>query len=63
MQKKHDRRWQVYGENHHSAKLTDREVYLLRDLRADGFTYRQLANVFEISKSQVANIVLRRQRH
>lgn len=58
--------WQPYGEHHHSAKLTDHEVALVRQLRRGErgyWTYARLAEKFEISKSQVRNIVKRRQRH
>ena len=54
--------FQPYGQGHHSAKLTDREVDKLRQFRREGWTYAALARVFEISKSQVRNIVKERQR-
>ncbi|WP_369952282.1 hypothetical protein [Ralstonia syzygii] len=44
------------GEDHQNAKLTNAEVDLLLGLRAEGWSYRQLASKFEISKSQARNI-------
>lgn len=41
------------GQDHQNAKLTDREVELLLELRDQGWTYRQLAEKFEVSKSAV----------
>lgn len=45
------------GDSHHNAKLTDHEVDLLLAMRDEGLTYQQLADKFEISKSQARNIV------
>jgi predicted DNA-binding protein (UPF0251 family) len=45
------------GEAHHNAKLTDREVELLRRLHEEGIGYRRLSLKFEISRSQVRRIV------
>ena len=45
------------GENHHRAKITDHEVELIRGLRKEGWDYLRLALKFEISKSQVRNII------
>lgn len=59
------RRWAPRGEFHHKAVLTDHEVDLVRALRRrePGYwTYARLAEKFEISKSQVRNLVKRRQR-
>ena len=50
------------GENHHRAKLTDHDVDLLRAIRKEGWSYRLLALKFEVSKSQVRNIVKGSQR-
>jgi ribosome-binding protein aMBF1 (putative translation factor) len=44
------------GEDHQRAKLTNHEVDLLLELREDGWSYRRLADKFEISKSQVRYI-------
>lgn len=62
MHKKARSVWQTYGENHHRAKLTDREVDQLRVLARAGMGYRKLAKMFDMSRSQVRRIVLKRQR-
>lgn len=57
--------WQVYGENHPRAKITDHEVALLRKLRREDrvhWTFQRLADTFEICETQARNIVHRRQR-
>ena len=50
------------GEDHQRAKMTDAEVDLLLAMRDDGWSYGSLARKFEVSKSQVRNIVQGRQR-
>lgn len=46
------------GEDHQNAKLTNREVDLIREMHEqDGLGYRRLAAKFEISPSQVRHIV------
>lgn len=45
------------GQDHHRAVLTDAEVDTIRDLREEGWSLGQLAQKFEVSKSQVARIV------
>jgi Mor family transcriptional regulator len=45
------------GEDHHRARLTNGDVDLLLVLREEGWSYRRLAKKFDISKSQVRNIV------
>lgn len=44
------------GESHPRAVLTDHEVGLLLELRAEGFSLAWLATKFEVSKSCVAKI-------
>lgn len=41
------------GEDHQNAKLTDAEIELLLVLRDEGWSYRQLAVKFDVSKSAV----------
>lgn len=41
------------GEDHQNATLTNAEIELLLRLRDDGWSYRQLAEKFEVSKSAV----------
>lgn len=44
------------GEDHPKAVLTDRDVMLFFQMRAEGMGYRRLAAIFEISKSHARNI-------
>lgn len=44
------------GQYHQRAKLTNTEVRLMLELRADGWGYRRLAGVFECSKRHVRDI-------
>lgn len=47
----------LHGQNHPLAKLTDHEVELIRYLHEhDGWGYRRLARVFEVSKAQIRRI-------
>jgi len=41
------------GESHHNAKLTDAEVDMLLQLREEGWGYRRLAAMFDVSKRTV----------
>lgn len=45
------------GEDHPNAKLTDHEVDLILEMRDEGFSYGEIAKMFEVSKSQVRNII------
>lgn len=51
------------GEDHPNAKLTDHEVDMLLQLRADGYGWKRLAKTFEISKAQVRRICAGKSRH
>jgi DNA invertase Pin-like site-specific DNA recombinase len=44
------------GEDHHGAKLTNRDVELIRQLRGEGMSYSKLAAKFELSRSTVWGI-------
>ncbi|MCX8567045.1 MAG: hypothetical protein ON057_001772 [Glomeribacter sp. 1016415] len=44
------------GESHHMARLTNREVELIRDLHDEGMGYEALAEKFEISRWTVGRI-------
>ena len=44
------------GEDHQRAKLTNKEVELIRELREEGLTYKSIADKFEIAKTTVAQI-------
>lgn len=50
------------GEDHPQAKLTDHEIEIIRHLHLDGWGYGAIALKFEVSKSQVRNIVKGRKR-
>jgi DNA-binding NarL/FixJ family response regulator len=50
------------GDTHHRAKLTDREIELIRQLGADGMKVKDLARKFEISKGQASKILRHMQR-
>lgn len=51
------------GETHQRAKLTDRDVELIRQLYESGaMGCQKLANKFEISKRQIQRIVRYQQR-
>jgi len=47
----------IIGEDHPRAVLTNHEVDLLLELRAEGLSMGRLAVIFEVSKSCVAKIV------
>lgn len=44
------------GECHHKAELSNHEVDMLLEFREEGWSYKQLADKFEIKKSTVRNI-------
>lgn len=44
------------GETHHNAVLTNLEVEQLQALRLEGFGYRRLSVIFEISKTQTRRL-------
>ena len=46
----------LIGEAHHKAVLTDREVDVMCELRAEGWTYRMLSEKFEIPVVSVKSI-------
>lgn len=50
------------GESHHNAKLSDHEVDLLRELAAEGYSRKWLAEKFEIPEVTVTSIVTCRTR-
>ena len=56
-----DRGFRV-GEDHQNARLTDAEVEQIRELHAEGMSYKRLADKFEIGKSTVADICKCRRR-
>ena len=52
----------VIGQDHHRARLTDREVDLIIELRAAGCTWRDIADKFDISKGQAHDYFTGRRR-
>lgn len=50
------------GEDHQHATHTDAEIELARQLHADGMSYKQLADKFEVSKSTIAGWIKYRRR-
>lgn len=46
----------LIGEDHPRAVLTDRDVELLLELRAEGWTLRRLAEKFEISFAHAGRV-------
>jgi len=52
----------VIGQNHPRAKLLDREVDQVLELIEDGFSYSQVAEKMQLSKSGVAHIATGRRR-
>lgn len=45
------------GDSHHNATLTDHEVELMRQLRAEGMKVRELARKFGVSKGYVSKVL------
>lgn len=45
------------GDSHHNARLTDHEIELMRQLRAEGMKVRELARKFGVSKGYVSKVV------
>lgn len=50
------------GQDHHRAKITDRDVELIRMLHEAGMSYRVIAEKFEVSKMLVCYICTYRRR-
>ncbi len=46
----------LQGQTHWRAKLTDREIELIRQLHEDGMSVTEIAIKFDISKSHVSRI-------
>ena len=58
-----DEKGNALGEAHHRAKLCDADVELIRSLHEAGLaSYRVLADVFNVSKETVRDIVTFRRR-
>lgn len=50
------------GQDHQRAKLTDRDVELIRELHEGGMSYGKIAVKFEVGKSTVQDICTFRRR-
>lgn len=55
-------RGHVVGEDHHRAKLSDHDVWLMLELRDASMRYTDLAEKFGVSKATVASICQGRRR-
>lgn len=55
-------RGHVVGEDHHRAKLSDHDCWLICELKCEGLSYRQIAAKFEVSRETIADIVKGRRR-
>lgn len=51
---------QAKGEKHGKTKYTEKEIKIIRKLRAIGTTQRKVANIFGTGKTTIANIEHRR---
>lgn len=52
------------GEDHYNAKLTDGEVERIRYLHeVEGMSYRQIAEIFEVSRGSIVKICLYQRRN
>lgn len=50
------------GEDHQHARLTDAECELIRQMHEEGWSYKKLADKFEVGKSTIADICKYRRR-
>lgn len=51
------------GDSHHNAKLTDHEIELARQLKAEGMKVSEVARKFGISKGYASKILRHLGRH
>lgn len=52
-----------FGQRHHRAKLTDRDVELMLQLRGQGWSCAQIARKFEVSRGHAWRICCGLQRN
>jgi hypothetical protein len=52
----------VIGERHPGARLTDHEVELIHQLKADGLSHSEIASKFDAARSTVSDIISGRRR-
>lgn len=55
-------RGHVVGQDHHNARLTDHDVWLIHELRDSGMPYNAIAAKFEVPKGTIAAICKGRRR-
>jgi len=46
-----------YWRNHNTRKLDPEDVILIRELRKEGLTLQEIADKFEVTKTNVSKIV------
>lgn len=51
------------GSRHHRAKLTNREIELIRQLYAQGMSYRELAGKFEVNYWHIGRVCRHQRRY
>ena len=49
----------MYGENHRSAKLTESDVRVMRNMRNEGMQLKYIAKLFRVSKSVAGRAINR----
>lgn len=47
----------LYGEKHHSAKLTAKDIELIRELKNEGISHAEIARKFDVSDGHISRIV------
>lgn len=55
-----NRQVHVKGENHGRHKLSEQEIYQIREMIEQGYSQREIANVFDITIANVSCIKLRK---
>ena len=55
-------RGHIVGQDHHRARLSDHDCWLICDLKAEGLSYRQIALKFEMARETIADICKGRRR-
>lgn len=52
-----------FGENHPSSKLSDKQIFKIRELYNSGkYTQQEIANMYSVSRGHISDIVLLRRR-
>lgn len=53
----------VLGSRNYNAKLTEEMVIEIRKLIADGFTHKEIADMFNVSRATISNVATRSWQH